>query len=548
MSVSRVVIPVLDLEQNDDPHSKVVLKGAKQISLQRIQASSATVSEATFNWQPPSQNTVIDRRIDLVAKFRVSLPTLTFKDKFVAANNAIVTDGNAGTGSLATVGYPELVVGQGAYAANPPTTTGNAHAATGQATMMRVGNNFALRQFPLQTVTDNIDLTLNGTHFSTDPANYVKAVSQYMSPEYREQVFKATAHHPDTYAGEYVDAFKTANQNKYMGCSNSLSRTFGSGRNGESPNALFLNDDATGGLFKTTVNATAMTLDFELREPLMISPLCANYGKGMTNINNIDVAIKFKNAISKLFCYFANDDSDFSQTTGTLPLDLADITDNISLVENSAFLEVRNYTAQDDIKIPNEIILPYHQPRRFETDASAATTAGANQSAITSNRRLDQIPECVYLWVAEKRSIITNANAPSKTDGMFQPTNVSISWGNQVGILSGFTANQLFELAVENGCDLVDYNEARVKGYCLKLVFGKDIPLMDNESAGTRGDYNIVVEITSRNGSVKDITSTFTDMYVNLGQVIVSPNECRVQTGLLDLKDNIEALTIKDKI
>ena len=30
-------------------------------------------------------------------------------------------------------------------------------------------------------------------------------------------------------------------------------------------------------------------------------------------------------------------------------------------------------------------------------------------------------------------------------------------------------------------------------------------------------------------------------MYVNQGQAIVSPNECRVQTGLLDLKDNIDA-------
>ena len=544
MSVSRVVIPVLDLEQNDDPSSKVVLKGAKQVSLQRIQANSATVSEATFNWQPPSQNTVIDRRIDLVCQFSVNLGGTDdlFKDKFVAANNAIVLNQDTGEGSIATVGYPEVVGRQVTYAGGGSTTAANSNKSIGMAAMNRCGNNFALRQLPLQSVTDNLDVTINGTHFSTDPANYIKAVQQYMSPEYREKVFKGTAHHPDTYAGNYVDAFLNANQVDFMGCANSLSRQHATGRQGETPNGVFLNDVGTGGILQkgTAANTGNITLLFTLREPLLISPLCANYGKGMTNINNIDVAIKFKSAISKLFSLFLAEDSDFAKVSAADPLTLAAITDTITLVPDSAFLEVRNYTAQDDIKIPNEIILPYHQPRRFETDI-ASTAAGNSVSSITSNRRLDQIPECVYLWVAEKRSEITNANAPNKSDGMFQPTKVSVNWGNQVGILSGMTEYQLFELACENGCDLLDLNEARRKGYCLKLVFGKDIPLMDNESAGTRGDYNIQIEITARNGSKQAIVTSFTDMYVNLGQVIISPNECRVQTGLLDLKDNIEA-------
>ena len=77
MSVSRVVIPVLDLEQNDDPHMKVVVKGAKQISTQIVKASgTANTSEVNFQFQPPSQNTVFDRRIDLHMKVKLQVGLL----------------------------------------------------------------------------------------------------------------------------------------------------------------------------------------------------------------------------------------------------------------------------------------------------------------------------------------------------------------------------------------------------------------------------------------------------------------------------------------
>ena len=49
--VSRVVIPVLDLEQNDDPISKVVVKGAKQLTTQTVVATSYSNDGATFSFQ-----------------------------------------------------------------------------------------------------------------------------------------------------------------------------------------------------------------------------------------------------------------------------------------------------------------------------------------------------------------------------------------------------------------------------------------------------------------------------------------------------------------
>lgn len=415
--------------------------------------------------------------------------------------------------------------------------------AIGNNPVKRYGNNFGLRQFPIHSIIDNIDLTLNGTHFSTDPVNYLKAVSQYTTPEFRERAYKNTAHHPDTFAGSYSDPFLDDRQEKYASSVNSLSRS-GKGRLGETPNGNMLNDPQAGGVM--TIDAATGTkrkVIITIREPLMISPLNVDFGTGMTNLNNIDVAVKFNSACNRIIGLFDVD------SAGLGTSDVLSVANTpasaFGVVADSAFLEVRNFTAQDDIKIPNEIILPYQQPRRFETQAPTAALNGNATSAtiVSSNRRLDQIPEALYLWVEESKAVLMNAtNGHALTDGMCQPVRVDITFGNQVGILSNFSAEQLFQLAVENGCDLLDIEEARRKGYCLKLVFGKDIPLADNESAGTRGDYNIQVNMSVYNGANRNMTATtMKEVYINNGQVIISPNECRVQTGLLDLKDNIEA-------
>ena len=73
-NVSRVVLPVLNIEQEKKPLMKKVLKGAKQFTEQRINPQSSTESSSTFSFQPPSQNTVIDRCIYLECDVRLSAP------------------------------------------------------------------------------------------------------------------------------------------------------------------------------------------------------------------------------------------------------------------------------------------------------------------------------------------------------------------------------------------------------------------------------------------------------------------------------------------
>ena len=75
MSVSRVVLPVLDLEQNDKPIIKQVVKGCKNYTEQKITADSFSDTSCSFNFSPPSQNTIIDRcfMLEVTAQLKNSI-------------------------------------------------------------------------------------------------------------------------------------------------------------------------------------------------------------------------------------------------------------------------------------------------------------------------------------------------------------------------------------------------------------------------------------------------------------------------------------------
>ena len=538
--VSRVVIPVLNLEQNDDPVSKVVLKGAKQLTTQTVVATSFSDDGATFSFQPPSQNTILDRRLDVMIPLQVTIQNPP--DPSCRFNPGLYTNSDS-----KNIGFK--TTSQGIPVAGDYTTTAPTQAQVNSSTTAKCGNNFAPRQMPLANIISNIDLTINGTHFTTDINTYYKTLLQYTTPEYRETHLSNCFHHPDTFAGTadggYDDVFQM--DEKGNAVVNPLALEQENGRHGETPRGAFFNainelPSGTAGSVECLDNSGAVaktgiaTMNFYFVEPLLISPLMMSFGKGMTNINNVEITLRYRTDLKMAFSLFT--DGNVVATTANQALNTARF--KVNTKPNTApQLFVRNYTAQDDIRIPNEIVLPYYQPKRFLTEIAASSNTGnAKQvNVVANNRRLDQIPESLYLTVKKQYA----QDTMDRTDWNGNITQVKIQFGNQVGILSGHTANQLREIAVENGCDLDGALQASVRGYALKLDFGKDIPLQNNESPGTRGDYNIQVEITYDNPSGQAVAASLEELYVNVGTAVIAPNECRVQTGLLDLQDNVEA-------
>ena len=528
MSVSRVVVPVLDLEQNDETLHKVVLKGAKHFTEQRIACDNQSSNNIQFTVTPPSQNTVMDRRIDLEYQFDM---TVKRGDASTAGVMRFADNCNGASTNNANMGLPECITKVGGLKVD--------------ADLDRAGNNVGFRQMPLASITQNLVCQINGTHISVSPREHIHAMLQYTDKDWRENALAGTPHHPDTFAGSYNRLTDDgvgdddAATRKVFTTENPLSCS--ASRKGEKGRGI-VPTDADNGIGSGTLNDDLTTLRFTVREPLAISPFSLQYGSGMTNINQLKIDVQFDaNKLNNIFS--------LTNTVATLSTSAGNVIGAAvnTFVADSAKLVMKYYTPQDDIRIPNEIVLPYHQPLRHFHPAASVENATATTS-IGSNRRLNQIPDALYLWVAPQRTSV--ANDQTQADWFASLTNVNIQFQNQVGILSNLSESQLVQLAKDNGCDIRDVGEARERGYCLKLIFGKDIPLPNNEAAGTRGDYDIQIQCTYKHYAYSGAAVAgmeVNELYVNAGHVIISPNECRVQTGLLDLKDNVEAEDMGDK-
>jgi len=520
---SRVVLPVLDLEQNDKPLIKRVVKGCKELSVQKITADSAGQTSCSFSWQPPSQNTIIDRRIEIEVPVRLEKTNASavagFDDEGNAATAGSVVDNTKNIKFLRN----NSVISTKALAVGVAPTNKESNSGV----QAKLSNNLAPRQFPIASCIDTIDMTINGTHFTASVNQYLHAIMKYTTPEYREKVFGNNGyHHPDTL--DYTTAIGEVD--------NPLNLMGEGGRHGETPRgSLFYN------LFEFKANATPTAkayLEGTITEPLFLSPLMYEFGHGMTNINDLSITINWTTDLNRMFSVIETNNVFFQITPRAAAGNNLTLATLATTINGNPNLVVRYYTAQDDIKIPNEIVLPYKQPKIVLQQAVQIAT---NHTFVGNNIRLNQVPEAVYIYAKQRRSDETALTSDTFCDIQ----GIRVSWKNRTGVLSGFKQSQLLQASQANGCD-VSASEANNGGYVLKLVFGKDLPLDDNESAGTRGDYNWQCEVDVYNHQATRYFEFF-QVFVYNGHAIISPNECRVMTGVLDLKDNVEAEDMGDQ-
>ena len=341
MSVSRIVLPVLNLEQNDNPLHKGVLKGARYVNTHKVPADSSSDSQCSFSFQPPSQNTVIDRRIDLEVVCNV------------ISNSAIVetkTALYAAPNSAQNLGFAHMKAPLNVAAASAD--------GTAKQPIFGICNNLAPKQFPISKCIETIDLVINGTHFTASLNQYLNAVMKYTTPEYREALFSGTAHHPDV-----------CDPKELIGLENGMNLAQEPSRQGEEPRGVWTQQAVYSGSDATAANRK--NIKYTFREPLFLSPLMAEFGHGMTNINDISLTINWASSPeTKMLNFLQTTDyksllreNSTKVQTGAQAVPITSLVLEDGKKFASPTLYLRYFTPQNDIKIPNEIILPYKQPK-----------------------------------------------------------------------------------------------------------------------------------------------------------------------------------------
>lgn len=523
MSVpSRVIVPMVDLEQNSNPHHKVVMKGVKQITTNTLTADSSNNTQALWSFQPPSQNSIIDRRFLLRCEMNV------LNNNGVWASNGNYNVAHSETQfvpALAPAVAPVAIPAGGGNTPNVPAVAQTTTQVNDGSRAVK-DNLWAPRQLPLMSCIEVIDIEINGTHISVSPSDYIHALMKYTTPEFREKYLSATASYPDTYA-EYTSS--------YGNDEHPFRRRGAVGRKGEQPR----------GAFGSSGNGTA-NLRYVFTEPLFISPLLVGGEfEGLTNVNQINVSIRWGD-LRRMFSAIPSGDAIFGagNTQRTIANGVNVVGDYVVSFASTPELLINYYTAQDDIAIPNEIILPYNQPQVY-IKTMANVGANANVGIVGDNIRINQIPQKVFIFASRSRATRT----PFTSDCVLGCNSINVNWNNQVGILSNATPQELHKLSVENGLDsYFDESGEGTKGSLedwggapVCLEFGKDLPLETNESVGTHGNYNLRIDANFRNASGAQVSPEYYIVLVMNGSCIVSPNECRLTLGNLDSSENAMA-------
>ena len=516
-SAHSVVVPVVDLDQNNNPYHKVVVKGVSQVQPALISSDSHSTTQTIFNFQPPSQNTVIDRRIYLQA---VVTATLTGGNTWESGSTPAGASGSNYAIPRTSCKFDTATASRGDVTATLINDAAAGHRAV-------LDNVFAPRQLPLHSGISVIDLEVNGTHISVSPSDYLHELMKYTSSEFRSKYLTESPSYPDTEAGYDLSYGKDDHCLGVMG---------NVGRHGEQPR----------GAFGSSGNGTTV-LTYTFTEPLMISPLLiAGQYEGLSNINKLSVTIRWSADLLRMFSAVLP-----AKMTGTFGRATTNMVSaagaNLNVAVSSANLLVNYYTPQSDIQIPNQIVLPYTQPQFFSKVFSGAnvTASGDTASLQSDSLRLSQIPERMYVFARKNQS----SKDINDADCSFEPNTINITWENQVGIMSGVSGQQLFRISRDNGldssfadCGFNGTSRQDVIGAPMCFVFGKDIPLRDGQTAGQRGSYTLQLSYTGRNttsATVSDVELCV--LIINSGAVVVAPNSCLLTLGNIDAGDVVNA-------
>lgn len=153
----RSTDPLMTMSELNSHHT-VIYDGSEEISNDVIPATGLNQTNATFNLYPPSEHTVVDPRLFMEVKVRVT-PTTATQDLYDDFQNAF----------------------------------------------------FGPRAFPLASCMSTLTLKLNNAAFSTTPNIWISKFMRYMSHEDKRRLFTMTPNMPDT-AQNYNDAFVAASK------------------------------------------------------------------------------------------------------------------------------------------------------------------------------------------------------------------------------------------------------------------------------------------------------------------------------------------------
>lgn len=393
------------------------------------------------------------------------------------------------------------------------------------------------KPFPLNSITDQYRININGQNFSSQPAYLMAARMRYMKQEdltdaYINQCPCIKPMMMDEIGIRYNTDPMIPPQGRTMFGSRIASTTVGANTydyyNEQSlalPGSRGLCngiiDYYTVGAPPASANEQTYSFTVTFTEPIFCSPfasrLDANYGSPITGIQTLTIDLTYNDPRRIIMCNLPYcSDLEVSINSCTLLYDV------VTLEAVPEDIGPTFYPWRDIVPFVTE------QP----DDSVATPKKGSNSASITSGvYTINTIPQAIWIWVGPTRGAlqtwnpnnITGTDVPiiqnTREDLFHTITHVNISMGNTTQILNNCSQLDLYRMAKANGnCDtFLDFapprfhrspliittassaspgEESGGAGTVLRLVPGRDLIMNDRDLIPSSGSENIVFQVT----------------------------------------------------
>lgn len=371
----------------------------------------------------------------------------------------------------------------------------------------QIGTNDAPRAFPLASGIENLDARINGTSNNDQISDRIHAHLCYGNDaKYRSAKWSTTTAMPDQYQ---VPSDWTV---------------YGSARNPLSDYGENSAEMARGGFVFESLSIDQKTARYIFTEPLFLSPfLQGQLEEGLINIRDIIININWKSDLSVMWTH---------SSAGNAITNVA-----VTFYQKPEILYTQ-ITPDMMTPMPDIQMLPYVKVDQFPRTIDQTVNAGVRVNGIVSNAiQIKEIPRYLLLFVRRSRAT-TNFTT---SDTFARIDRVVVNWDNQSFLFNTTQQQQLYDMAVENGCNLSYAQWVKHVGTPVLLEFGTQIGLKDGEAPSVLGSWTISTTIDFTNTSSVNVDYEFYMCFIRHGIVTIGSGTCIYSLGTLTRQEALDA-------
>jgi hypothetical protein len=474
-----------------------VYKGASTILTQKYKAVSSSVNAHVFNIAVPSQETCVDRNIMWEAEMVIKITQVA-----AGAGNAI----------------------------------------------FNYGTDTALSQFPLNSLINNAQCSVNNASISQDMSICLPALKRLMTTESMEFLEGITPTLPDSYFN-YIDGVDNYNVLGDIKTNTSPdfkprgSWTIAGVFTDQNCTAVPLAAIAAGAAARAGFTGTELYIKFKVCEPLMFAPW--TFGNPQTNSSALY-------GLSNLSFNFQMS-SDAARCLKTK----FDITSAQVVSYTNSELTLTYLTMHPEQLLNSKCVSPYYS-LDFQITPLPRLQAGNKLTVMSNSIQLNSLFDQVIMYVRRPQSSVNCKTS----DSFYKINRVNITMATRTGLCSNLDTYGVYRASKRNGLNMSwhEFNGYSSKsgaaqpfiptvvpmvGSIVVLDLVNDIGIEQSYFApGSLTNTNFLVQLEIENQSAADETPELVILFKNSGVLVTEKGQANVFQGILTKED---VLSVSDQ-